>query len=759
MKSCPVCGAPNPDDQRICEQCGTRLVSLSEVEGEVLCSVCGYRNPSGTIFCEQCGARLESEATQGAEEASIEEAPETVEVEPDWVATLEALFPEIPSEAQPPTSETIPAEAGKGEGIAPPSLVEEEKPPSAEAAFPAPWEWLEEKESAPPSSELAPWISPVEQIPLTFEPESSPEETPLPSFEGVLPEIAELWPPTESIEEASGSFPFPGVLPPREGEEMPWPSEGEGPLSFPWMATAGEVPEQGPEVSFPGTASFVEGPSELEVEASPPSQAVPPSEFPSEMTEETEGVFLPGPGAEEIPEWLRGLEARGKTPEEAAPETPYEPFEAWKPEEIPLTALGIPAGEELPAQASAFLIQEELTAEAPSVPTEVPPFTDLEAVLAEMPEWLQTLQPVPEEEGQAPSEAIPAIEPAVVETQGPLAGLIDVLPLNLRLAEVQGPAARLRAEPASDLLTRAQAWQSLLNQGLNFLLGERAVEPAPAGLGAALERWLLFALLAGALILGLYWPLPFFQPALLVPPRDFLARLDQVPSGGIALVAVDYGPDRAAELEFYLQRILERLTIRGVRVLTVSLSPWGAAQAAQMVQTRPDYGERVVHLGYYPGQEVGVARLLTRALGQLGVDYRGQPLQGLPLARDFGEDPLATRLSLVVLITGSPDALRGWIQQAQGVLSPEVPMVAAVGANLGPYVAPYRESGQLHAVAIGLRDALLLDGPAPEGSPAFFDLQAQTSIQVFIIALIGVGLVIRLFRSPRRGRHSLIRGQ
>jgi len=124
-------------------------------------------------------------------------------------------------------------------------------------------------------------------------------------------------------------------------------------------------------------------------------------------------------------------------------------------------------------------------------------------------------------------------------------------------------------------------------------------------------------------------------------------------------------------------------------------------------------------------------------------------LQELPLARDFGEEPLAARLRLVVLITGSPEALRGWVQQASGVLPPGASMIAAVGANVAPYAAPYRESGQLDAVAIGLRDALLLDGLPPEGSPAFFDLQAQTTLQVLIIGLIGVGLVIRLFRSPK----------
>ncbi len=719
MKFCPICGAPNPEDRTVCEQCGAHLSAISEVEGGILCSVCGYRNPPGTIFCEQCGARLESEATPETEGSSGAEAREAVEL--NWVAALEELFPEIP-EAQPPASETMPAGAGLVEEAAPPSAVEE-KPPAVETVFTT-TEEEEEEPRAPSAPEVAPGMP-------------SAAEGSLPPFEGIPPEIAESWPLAGALEEEAESFPFLGVSP---------AEEGEGPLPFLWPETPGEAGEQGPEVPVPGTAPFTEWPSELEWEGLPSSLEIPPVEPPPEMRTETEAVPPLGTGAEAFPAWLEEWREAGQQPEEAIPEVPFGPFEA---EESPPVAPEGPAEAEQPALTEVFLSAAETPVEAPSAPAEVPPFTDLEAVLAEMPEWLQTLQPVPEEEGPAPSEATPAVEPAGVETRGPLAGLVDVLPLNPRLVEILGPAARLRSEPSPELLTRAQAWQSLRDQGLSFLPGERAVELVPAGLGAALERWLLFALLIGALILGLYWPLPFFQTALLTPPQDFLSQLDRVPSGGIALVAVDYGPDRAAELELYLQQTLDRLTARGIRVVTVSLSPWGAAQAALAVQARSDYGEQVVHLGYYPGQEVGVARLLTRPLDPLGVDYRGQPLQGLPLARDLGEGPLAGRLSVVVLITGSPEALRGWIQQARAVLSPQVPIIAAIGANIAPYAAPYRESGQLQAVAIGLRDALLLNGPVREGSPAFFDLQAQTLLQVLIVALIGVGLVIRLVGGGR----------
>ncbi|WP_376792913.1 zinc ribbon domain-containing protein [Thermoflexus sp.] len=747
MKSCPICGASNSEDRLTCEQCGASLIPASEVEGGVLCPICGYRNPSAAIFCEQCGARLESGELPEIEGLPVEEELESPEL--DWLATLGDLFPEIPPTAPSVAPEVRALETGGAEEA--PAPPEETRLP--EVPLLEPWEGAEGE--TPSAQEPAAFMPSMEEPFQAFEPEHPTEELSVPPFEGLPPEIAAPTPPSEPPREEQGAFPFPGISPEEGGQEIPFASEGEPALAFPWLETSGEALEQGPEVSLPETAPFIGLPSEWEAESSSSFGVAPFAELPPEVQEELEAAPPVWPEAEAIPEWLREWGEEGKPsepPEEAVPEVPFVPFEGWEPEEEASMALEIPRelpiAEEGLTQVSPFLV-EELPAESPPVPVEVPPFTDLEEVLAEMPEWLQTLQPVSEEEVETPLEALPPVEQAVVETQGPLAGLVDVLPLNLRMTEIQGPAARLRAEPAPELLTRAQAWQSLLDQGLTFLLGERVAGPAPAALGAALERWLLFILLLGALILGLYWPLPFFQTALLTPPVDFLSALDQAPPGGIALVAVDYGPDRAAELEVYLQRVLERLTARGVRVLTVSLSPWGAAQAAQVVQARPDYGERVVHLGYYPGQEMGVVRLLTRPIDQLGVDYRGQSLRELPIARDFEEGPLAARLNLVVLITGSPDALRGWIQQVHGILPAEVPRIAAVGANLAPYVAPYRESGQLQAAAVGLRDALLMEGPVPEGSPAFFDLQAQATLQVFVVLLIGAGLVIQLFRGSK----------
>lgn len=722
MKPCPICGALNLDDAPRCERCGADLRLAPEMEEGTLCSVCGYRNPPEAIFCEQCGARLETGETPEAEAAAPEGTLETLELA--WLSELEDLFQDTPAPPTPSPSEATSAEIRPGAEAAPPEHIEETPVPT-EGAFGALPEQGEE-EGIPFMGEPSP-PGPFVEAPFQAPEGLPPEETP----EGFPPEAAAPWSLPETLSEEPEAFPF---------IELPAVEEREEAAAFPWLETPPETPGQAPEVPLPEAGPFTEWPPEWGMEGVPPVEVPPLTEEPP-ITVEPEAIPLE-PEAEAPPEWLRAFEVSElpapveEVGQEALPATPAE----TAAESPPITEEGL--GELLQAEPGVFLAEEP-----PPPPAEVPPFTDLEAVLAEMPEWLRTLPSVPEE-GEEAAEALPAVEPTVVETQGPLAGLVDVLPPNFRLVEPHGPSARLHAEPAPELQTRAQAWRSLLNHGLEFLVGEWMAAPAQIGLGATLERWLLFALLLGALILGLYWPIPFFQPSGLIPPIEFLAALDQTAPGGLALIAVDYGPDRAAELDAYLQGVLERLTAREVRVLTVSLSPWGAAQAAQVIGTRSDYGQGVLHLGYSPGQEVGIVRLLAQPMSQLGADYYGQSLSAFPMARELGEAPLADRLSLVVLITGSPDALRGWIQQARGLLAPGVPIVAAVSASLAPYALPYQESGQLRAVAVGLQGALSLNGPVAEGSPAFFDLQAQTTLQVVIIVLVGVGVLIRLFQRP-----------
>ena len=54
---CPACGAANAPGVKFCQECGSRL--QAEEPTSVFCPSCGKENPVGTRFCGDCGERLE----------------------------------------------------------------------------------------------------------------------------------------------------------------------------------------------------------------------------------------------------------------------------------------------------------------------------------------------------------------------------------------------------------------------------------------------------------------------------------------------------------------------------------------------------------------------------------------------------------------------------------------------------------------------------------------------------------------------------
>src|SRR5512138_1322974 len=54
MIYCPSCGTANRDGSRFCNECGTKLPTMTSS----LCPVCGTPNPPHSLFCEKCGSRL-----------------------------------------------------------------------------------------------------------------------------------------------------------------------------------------------------------------------------------------------------------------------------------------------------------------------------------------------------------------------------------------------------------------------------------------------------------------------------------------------------------------------------------------------------------------------------------------------------------------------------------------------------------------------------------------------------------------------------
>ena len=782
MIYCPKCGTANRRGSRFCNECGEPLPMRTALR----CPLCGTMNPVSNTYCDRCQARLlplaapayaEPEPEPAApptEEAAERVAPEGQEAE-DWLAQLRAPAEE---EAEEPVGASEPAETAElpawlrdvGPIAVEPQPAPGERaftePPTEEAGWPqepTPAEvpdWL--REVAPPEAAAVPEAEPEEAIRVEFPP--VPAEVP-----DWLREIAP--PEAAAVPEVEPEESMPVELPPAPAEVLDWLREIAPPAAA--AVTEAEPEEAVPVTPPPVSAEMFDWLQEI----APPAAAVVPKAEPEEVLP----MELP-PVPAEVPDWLRGIAppaaavAPEAEPEQAIPvefppvaaEVPdwlreIAPPEAAPPETVP----PVPQRVEVPPEARTTEVPEWLAAlmatpTEPSAPTApglegiFPPsptepgtgVTEMEGLAhAEIPAWLEALRPRTE-----PAEKPVETEP--MEAEGLLAGLSGVLPPTLA---IQTPATREGARPSETSqasLARAQLLQGLLAQPTEAAqpsAGQRGwVHPgirSAARTAARVQRWLVLVVLLVAvgstLIAPLIIPPGGDPPTLTQPARspaadnrmDFqrVTRMHSAIQGlsaeSTVLVAFEYGPAEADELNPVAEPILRHLLDQRARISIVSTRPEGQSTAAGLLNriTAAERGYtagQYTLAGYRTSEAMGVAQLLRAT---------------------------ETRPALVLVLTAQPGPLRWWVEQTRALYGDALPVVAGMSAALEPAASPYLESNarQLEGAISGLSGAAAYEALRQSAGQATQRLNALAAGHVAIVGLMILGAVFYTFSGAR----------
>jgi len=232
----------------------------------------------------------------------------------------------------------------------------------------------------------------------------------------------------------------------------------------------------------------------------------------------------------------------------------------------------------------------------------------------------------------------------------------------------------------------------------------------PARRWVPILRRLLMTILVAAAVLVPLWAPSGWSWLLLGPSPDVskvYQTIEDLPAGRPVLVAFDYTPATAGELDPQARALVRHLLSRGLPVVTVSLVPEGPALAGQvMVQEMAGYPEALyggayVNLGYLAGGEAALRALAAGLPAAVPVDsLAGLPLGELPAtARVTGLDDLG----LIVVLAGDSESVRWWVEQVGA--RTRTPLVAGVSAAIEPQLRPYRDSGQLAGLISGLPGA------------------------------------------------------
>jgi hypothetical protein len=654
---------------------------------------------------EPLSAPMEAEAPPLAEEEEL----------PDW---LRELRPE--PEAPPPT----PAEA--------PPLAEEE----AEEEIP---DWLqrlrlepEGPPSVPVEAEVPPLAVEEEELPdwlqrLRLEPEAPPTpaeaEAPPLAVEAELEEEVPDW-----LKEL-------GPIPEPEGETLVFREEEEG---------------EKPVVALEGLEEKIaeEMPPPVEKVPDRLKELGPVPEGEVSVLKEAEEI----PPGEEVTEWLRELGPPELAAEEAAEAPPAVLGVEVPTDEAPdwLTELGPPVTAERPA------VEEETPLPPlPSIVEEVGPPVAAEKALeveelvqAEIPDWLQELRPREVEEGVA---EIPAVI-ETVETIGLLAGIQGVLPVEPIVSEPH------KAPPAPTVAVTVGPEQANLFREIiarEPVPVTEVVAPRRARIWGEVLRWSIYLLIALAVIIPLFGQGDLFGEAELPPAAatDFYNAIQNLPSNSVVLLAFDYDPFTAAEMDRLAEPVVWHLMDRNARFMAVSLLPTGPAVAGKLLDRVAEehggyqYGQNYVNLGYIPGQAAAPSELASDLRTIVPQDYRQRKSLGeLPATQDVNG---IQDVSLIIEFAAQQRTLQWWIEQVGSQY--QVEMMAAVSAAVEPTATPYHNSGQLIGLISGLPNAAQYEVKTNKWPAlAIASVDAQTVAHLAIVALIVLGSLASLVSARRK---------
>jgi hypothetical protein len=457
----------------------------------------------------------------------------------------------------------------------------------------------------------------------------------------------------------------------------------------------------------------------------------------------------------DLPDWITNLRPDEKSPVERLPtvlpleeerdlyEIPANFAEAELPEWLQETDI---SAAQMAALSSDRAEQTDWTEdgtadssdELAAILAELPVASPEEDLLeAEIPDWVLNLKP-PELSGAA----MP-VSDMKAETTGPLAGL----PGAVRVEPVVA-MPRTVMPPVAYAVTDEQTQQALL---LRQLVREIEEPPpaAPPRMDSRGKDWLRRGV---ALLLLLTAVLAWFAPGLLVGSQPaptspaVIAAHEAVTAaaGQPVLVAFDYTPALAGELDYAAQLLLAELQDNGSLIVTTSQYAAGTAVANTLAAPFNNQS-----IGLLAGEAIGL-RQLANCLNDNQVACN--TLQGRALSADT--QATLQEVALVILLTGERASLVDWVEQV-GVAT-EIPIIAGVTQALAPVAAPYAASGQLTSVLGGL-PAVIAYADAFDTSADLSQARAQLDIQGLIqfvaaILLLVGALVVGLSRPKAQAR-------
>jgi len=252
----------------------------------------------------------------------------------------------------------------------------------------------------------------------------------------------------------------------------------------------------------------------------------------------------------------------------------------------------------------------------------------------------------------------------------------------------------------------------------------------------------LVVVVALPLILKLVLPIRVSEPV-----REAYRSIEDLPSGSTVMVSIDYDASSEPELQPMLLSVLRHCFAKRHKV--VLLGQWAlglpfgeiglnkvSGEFNSRAQSSADsilYGRDFVNLGYRPG-----ARALIVGLGRefrdfFSADYRGTPVDSLPLMRGV------RNYNNIDLLVGLEAGQAGdeWIQFAGARYGLKI-IIGGTGV-IAPDMFHYLQAGQIKGLVGGLQGAAEYETLVRHHGTGVAGMVAQSTAHILILVFIVMG--------------------
>lgn len=317
---------------------------------------------------------------------------------------------------------------------------------------------------------------------------------------------------------------------------------------------------------------------------------------------------------------------------------------------------------------------------------------------AEMPSWLQALKP---QSKPAQIESSSELD-GRLENQGPLAGFTGVIPGGAVATPIHGDTSdALPRLTASDVQRK---YASLMDA---VLTEETPLTPPVRHVEARKSRLIRLAATAASMLLILFL-IVFGTQFLSMPglfPLETVAfhnSLESIPADAKILIAIDYDPAFAGELQSISRTIINQLAVKNTGIIFISTLPSGPVMAEDLLQnvlaSQPGYDANLsLNLGYLAGGANGLQELASRPTTVITRAWNRLPAWSQPAVA--GIDSISN-FDGIILVTDSFETGRAWIEQVEPKLE-GAPLLVAASAQSSPLFQPYLNSGQVDGLIGG----------------------------------------------------------